>query len=69
MCFVIESFAESGDDSAKVKKSEKENEKPVERLDKMEEEMDKFKRKHGDLASVVNNTKKKKRRVNEDADE
>lgn len=52
--FVMESFAESGDDSVKVKKLEKENKKQVQRLDKMDEEKDKLKRKH---------VKKKKRRL------
>lgn len=69
LCFVMESYAESGDDSAKVKKLEKINKKLVQRLDKMEEEMDKLKRKHGDLVSVVNKMKKKKRRANEEGEE
>lgn len=67
--FVMESYAESGDDSAKIKKLEKDNENLSKRVEKQEEENEKFKRKLGDLASVVSNLKKNKKQKRGTADD
>lgn len=67
--FVMESYAESGDDSAKIKKLEKDNEKLSKSVEKLEEENEKFKRKLGDLASVVTNLKKNKKQKRGSADD
>ncbi|GFH50479.1 predicted protein [Chaetoceros tenuissimus] len=59
--FMMESYAESSDDSAKIKKLEKALDTLTKAHEKQEEDMATLKRKHDNLNSVVSNMKKNKR--------
>lgn len=69
--FMMESYAESSDDSTKIKKLEKDIEKLAKVNEKREEEMVVLKRKFDNLSSVVTSMKKNKRtkRSGEEEDE
>lgn len=64
--FMMESYAESSDDTAKIKKLEKALDTLTKAHEKQEEDMVVLKRKHDNLSSVVSNMKKNKRAKRDD---